>query len=58
MTRRQGSPVTALCHDKDCDIMVTGDQSKNNGQLCNSCNTWTRGFLYSLKFFPFPDIEC
>ena len=28
MTRRQGSAVTAMCHDPDCNILVTGDQSK------------------------------
>ncbi|ELT96575.1 hypothetical protein CAPTEDRAFT_219855 [Capitella teleta] len=25
MTRRQGSPVTALCHDEDCNFIITGD---------------------------------
>ncbi|KAK2191768.1 hypothetical protein NP493_46g07030 [Ridgeia piscesae] len=25
MTRRQGSPVTAICADEDCNIIVTGD---------------------------------
>ena len=28
MTRRQGSPVTAICADEDCNIIVTGDHSK------------------------------
>ncbi|XP_072032372.1 WD repeat-containing protein 64-like [Amphiura filiformis] len=25
MTRRQGSPVTAVCADEDCNVLVTGD---------------------------------
>ncbi|XP_077997639.1 WD repeat-containing protein 64-like isoform X1 [Glandiceps talaboti] len=25
MTRRQGSPVTAVCADEDCHVMITGD---------------------------------
>ena len=29
MTRRQGSAVTAMCSDQDCNILVTGDQSKS-----------------------------
>ena len=28
-TRRQSSPVTALCHDLDCNTLFTGDHSKN-----------------------------
>ncbi|KAJ8309097.1 hypothetical protein KUTeg_013971 [Tegillarca granosa] len=26
VTRRQGTPVTAVCHDDDCNILITGDQ--------------------------------
>ena len=28
ITRRQGTAVTAVCHDADCNIIVTGDHSK------------------------------
>ncbi|XP_021348111.1 WD repeat-containing protein 64-like isoform X3 [Mizuhopecten yessoensis] len=26
ITRRQGTPVTAVCHDENCNIIITGDQ--------------------------------
>lgn len=28
MTRRQGVPVTAICHDADVNFLVTGDNSE------------------------------
>ena len=52
MTRRQGSPVTAVCADKDCNMLITGDHSefflirkyglietirKNSIKNCQSC---------------------
>ncbi|XP_069117612.1 WD repeat-containing protein 64-like isoform X5 [Argopecten irradians] len=26
ITRRQGTPVTSVCHDENCNILITGDQ--------------------------------
>ena len=28
VTTRQGTPVTALCHDEFCNVLISGDQSK------------------------------
>ena len=30
LTRRQGVPVTAVCHDADVNFLVTGDNSESS----------------------------
>ena len=41
ITRRQGTAVTAVCHDADCNIIVTGDHSKSNTIF--TLNIWVGG---------------
>ena len=54
MTRKQGSAVTAVCHDEDCNFLITGDHSRLTlPMLYHPTENLFAAFCHSIHFeFP------
>ena len=57
MTRRQGSAVTAICADEDCNVLITGDNSTYTPCNCIHQSGWLSGLCPSVGHFCGPRFE-